>query len=56
MEPALTRTEAARLLNVSVATVDRCIADGVLPAIRLGRQVVRIPRQAIEALLAGDPR
>ncbi|WP_083267029.1 helix-turn-helix domain-containing protein [Mycolicibacterium porcinum] len=52
---ALTPRQAAERLNVSTATVYRWIADGVLPSLKV-RQVVRIRPEAIESLLAGEPR
>jgi excisionase family DNA binding protein len=51
--PALKRQETADMFGVSVATIDRLIADGTLPVIRLGKRNVRIPREAVEQLLAG---
>ncbi|MDZ7839638.1 MAG: helix-turn-helix domain-containing protein [Gammaproteobacteria bacterium] len=42
-----TRPETARQLRVSTRQVDRLLAQGVLPCVRIGR-AVRIPRQAVE--------
>ena len=39
MDALLTRKEAAEKLGVSLPTVDRLIAKGDLPAVRLGRSV-----------------
>jgi excisionase family DNA binding protein len=45
----LTVQEAAHLLRVSTVTVRRYIADGSLPAFRIGRGI-RIKRESIDAL------
>ncbi|MFP7833093.1 helix-turn-helix domain-containing protein [Marisediminicola sp. LYQ134] len=51
-EAYLTRAQAADELQVSVRTVDRYIADGILTITKLpGARLVRIPRSAIKALL-----
>lgn len=42
----LTRPEAARLLRVGLRTLDRAIAAGTVPAIRVGK-CVRLPRHAL---------
>jgi excisionase family DNA binding protein len=49
----LTRAEVADAASVSVATVDRAIAIGELPALRIGpgRRLVRIHRDAFTAWL-----
>jgi excisionase family DNA binding protein len=44
---------AADALSVSVRTVERLIADGKLPAVRVGGSV-RIPVAALLAIAAGD--
>lgn len=49
MEEDLTIAEVARLKKVSVYTVRRRIADGTLPAVRIGR-LIRIPRAGVEQL------
>ena len=46
----LTVDETARLLKVAPVTVRRYIADGRLPAVRVGRSV-RVQREAVGALL-----
>jgi excisionase family DNA binding protein len=59
MQPTATPTEylsiseAALLLGVSRATIQRRIASGELPATRLGARgnAVRIPRAALDAWL-----
>jgi excisionase family DNA binding protein len=43
---ALSKVEAARMLGVSLRTVDRLIALKQLPVRRLGRRVL-IPRQSL---------
>jgi excisionase family DNA binding protein len=45
----LNRATAARMLCVSVATVDRMVAAGTLRAIRLGR-AVRLPVAELKRL------
>ncbi len=50
---ALSKPEAARMLGVSVRTVDRLIALKQLPVRRLGRRVL-IPRNRLQSLLRAD--
>ena len=50
---AMSKSEAARMLGVSVRTVDRLIALKHLPVRRLGRRVL-IPRNGLQNLLRGD--
>jgi excisionase family DNA binding protein len=50
---AINKLEAARMLGVSVRTVDRLIALKHLPVRRLGRRVL-IPRNGLQNLLRGD--
>ena len=50
---ALTMHQAAQLLGVSYATVNRMVVDGRLPAFRDGR-TVRISPRIVERLLAGE--
>ena len=50
---ALSKAEAARVLGVSLRTVDRLIALKHLPVRRLGRRVL-IPRNGLQGLLRGD--
>jgi excisionase family DNA binding protein len=50
---ALSKLEAARMLGVSVRTIDRLIALKELPVRRLGRRVV-IPRNSLQGLLRAD--
>jgi len=50
---AMSKVEAARMLGVSVRTVDRLIALKHLPVRRLGRRVL-IPRNGLQNLLRGD--
>ncbi|MBQ9502597.1 MAG: helix-turn-helix domain-containing protein [Lentisphaeria bacterium] len=52
-EKPLTRQEAAKLLAVSVNTVDRYIRHGLLAAVNMGPRLVRIDPQSVEALLHG---
>ncbi len=50
---AMSKVEAARLLGVSLRTVDRLIALKHLPVRRLGRRVL-IPRNSLQSLLRAD--
>ena len=50
---ALSKLEAARMLGVSLRTVDRLIALKHLPVRRLGRRVL-IPRNSLHNLLRAD--
>jgi excisionase family DNA binding protein len=50
---ALSKVDAARVLGVSVRTVDRLIALKQLPVRRLGRRVL-IPRNSLQGLLRAD--
>lgn len=49
--PLVTRNDAAEFLNVSLRQVDRLIADGSLPAVRIGERSIRIRQSALDALL-----
>ena len=46
----MTACQVADLLQISLRTVRRLIADGRLPAVRIGRSV-RISKAALEGLL-----
>jgi excisionase family DNA binding protein len=50
---AMSKADAARMLGVSLRTVDRLIALKHLPVLRLGRRVL-IPRNGLQGLLRGD--
>jgi excisionase family DNA binding protein len=50
---ALSKPEAARMLGVSLRTVDRLIALKHLQVRRLGRRVL-IPRNSLQSLLRAD--
>lgn len=50
---ALSKLEAARMLGVSLRTVDRLIALKHLQVRRLGRRVL-IPRHSLQSLLRAD--
>ena len=50
---ALSKLEAARMLGVSIRTVDRLIALKQLPIRRLGRRVL-IPRNSLHNLMRAD--
>ena len=48
MDEDLTIADVARIKKVSTDTVRRRIADGTLPAVRIGR-LIRIPRSAVDS-------
>lgn len=49
--PLLTKRAAAAYYGLSVRTLDRRIAAGDLPAVRVGPRAVRIRRADLDALL-----
>ena len=49
----LSKQEAARMLGISLRTIDRLIALKELPVRRLGRRVL-IPRALLESFLRSD--
>lgn len=49
----LSAHEVAEVLGVSLLTVRRRIADGTLPAVRIGRRIV-VPRAALERWLDSE--
>lgn len=51
----MSRQEAAALLGVTVAVVDRLIATGALPRYRIGGVYVRVRERDVD-LLADVPR
>ena len=51
----LSRTEAARRMGCSKATIDRRIADGRLPAYRVGDRLLRIRATDVEKLAKPVP-
>ncbi len=52
--PTLTVAEAAELLGVSRWLIQQQVAQGALPAVRLGRRIL-IPRARLLAWLEGQP-
>lgn len=50
---AISKSEAAKMLGVSLRTIDRLIALKELPVRRLGRRVL-IPRSGLQSLLRSD--
>jgi excisionase family DNA binding protein len=53
LEPLLTAGEAGAILNVSVRTVRRLIASGVLPVVSIGRSVRVRPRDIDQMIAKG---
>ena len=54
-QPLMPASEVAELLQVSLRTVRRLIADGTLPVARIGRSV-RISTETLDALLSDHAR
>jgi excisionase family DNA binding protein len=52
LEQLLTVAQVATILQMSIRSVRRMIADGRLPVVRLGRSV-RVRRGALEAMIEG---
>lgn len=44
----ITRKQYAKLMQVSLSTVDRGILDGTIPHVRVGKRLIRIPVSAVE--------
>ena len=51
----VTVADGARILTVSTKTIRRKIADGSLPAYRLGDQIIRVRREDLASLLRRIP-
>lgn len=47
----MTTREVASELEVSVATVVRWVRDGIIPAKRFGKRIIKIPCVEVERLL-----
>ena len=54
MKP-LTRREAAEILKVSIASINRYIKSGTLRAYKIGKRLVRIDPASVEALMQTAP-
>lgn len=52
----VSKSQAAALLAVSERTIDRMIERGELPALKLGAKAVRIPEEAVLALLRSSEK
>lgn len=48
-------SDAAEILGVTVKTIQRWIADGTIPAHRIGTKVVRISEDSLNAALRPIP-
>ncbi len=51
----LTRFEAAEVLQVSIASINRYVKDGTLRAFKIGKRLVRIDPASVEALMQTAP-
>ncbi len=51
--PLLTVAEVAEILNISIRSARRLIANGTLPIIRIG-SAVRVRPEALAALIDGE--
>ena len=52
-EPPYTRRKAAEFLNVSLPTIDRYLASGLLKRVRITAHTVRITSESVRALIEG---
>ena len=52
-EPPYTRKKAAEFLNVSLPTIDRYLASGLLKRVRITAHTVRITSESVRALIEG---
>ena len=48
---AITRNDFAKRWSMSLRALDNLTADGIVPTIKLGRRLVRIPVEAADAAL-----
>ncbi len=55
-EPPYTRKAAAALLDVSLPTIDRYLAAGLLKRIRITAHTVRITPESVRALIGGGAK
>jgi excisionase family DNA binding protein len=51
-QQTLTQAQVCALLNISLPTLYRRMKNGSIPTVRIGKSLVRIPRVAVEELLA----
>ena len=51
-----TAEELAQALRISPATVKQLARDGVIPAVRISRKIIRFDPEAVTAALAKLPR
>lgn len=51
-QQTLTQVQTCALLGISLPTLHKRVKDGVIPEIRIGKHLVRIPRDAVDQLLA----
>jgi excisionase family DNA binding protein len=49
--PALSKHDVVRILNVSMPTVDRLMASGELKYFKVGRKIVRFRAEDVAALM-----
>ena len=52
-EPPYSRKEAAKFLDVSLPTIDRYLATGLLKRVRITAHTVRIAPESVRALIEG---
>ena len=55
-EPPYTRKAAAALLEVSLPTIDRYLAAGLLKRVRITAHTVRITPESVRALIGGGAK
>jgi len=54
MTKYMTPKEVAAEMEVSSATIVRWVRDGLIPAMRIGQRIIKIPRVEIEKLMELD--
>ena len=51
---ALTTTELAQELDISIKAARRLVADGTIPSVRLAERTVRVSRDALASFLTSS--
>lgn len=56
LQPPLTYAEFAKLTGLSLPTIHRMRASGLLPVVKIGLRSVRIPYAVAEKIINGDQK